>query len=167
MKTKIEEIMSTALATVKSTDGLLESYIKMKENKIRHLPVKDSHGDVIGIISDRDFQRARQSVPSNSGNDVDFSAGSLVRDYMCSEVKSVPFDTELITVVREMIDSKISAVLITSEDKTIGIVTHEDLLKVLADSLYPVEDKVVGKIKNWLSKTPIGEVARTLALNGI
>ncbi len=142
MRAKITEIMSTALATIKSTDGLLESYIKMKENKIRHLPVKDSHGNVIGIISDRDFQRAMESVPSNPENAVDFGSGGLVRDYVCSSVKSVPFDTELISVVQEMIDSKISAVLITSDDKTIGIITHGDLLKILADSLYPIKDKV-------------------------
>ncbi|MBC7420332.1 MAG: CBS domain-containing protein [Bdellovibrio sp.] len=82
-------------------------------------------------------------------------------------MESVPFDTKLISVVQEMIDCKISAVLITSEDKTIGIVTHEDLLKILADSLYPVRDKVAAKMKNWLFKIPIGEVARNLALNGI
>ena len=42
-----------------------------------------------------------------------------------------------------MIDKKINAVLITNEGKVVGIINHQDLLKVLSDSLYPVKDKVI------------------------
>lgn len=167
MKNKIVDVMSTDLISVKSTDDLLESYNKMKLNKIRHLPVMDHNGNVIGIISDRDFQRAMESVSSGTTSSSNFGIGGLVRDYMSSSIKTVPFDTELISVVQEMLDNKINAVLITNQSKIVGIISHQDLLQVLSNSLYPVKDRVIEGLQNWLSKTPIGEVARSLSLNGI
>ncbi len=167
MKNKIIDVMTTDLISVKSTENLLESYNKMKSNKIRHLPVIDHHGNVVGIISDRDFQRAMESVPPGTTSSSNFGTGGLVRDYMSSSIKTVPFDTELISVVQEMLDNKINSVLITKQGKVVGIISHQDLLQVLSDNLYPVKDKVLESLQNWLSKTPIGEVAHSLSLNGI
>ncbi len=167
MTKEISEVMTTDLVSVRSTDDLLESYNKMKLCKIRHLPVMDHHRNVIGIISDEDFQRAMEPVHSGHVNSSIFGIGALVRDYMSSSIRSVPYDTELINVVKEMIDNKINAVLITKENKVVGIISHQDLLKVLSDSLYPVKDKVLESLQNWFSKTPIGEVSLSLSLNGI
>ncbi len=167
MKNKIVDVMTTDLISVKSTDDLLESYKKMKLNKIRHLAVLDHHGNVVGIISDRDFQRAMEPVSSGATSSANFGTGGLVRDYMSSSIKTVPFNTELISVVQEMLDNKINAVLITNQSKVVGIISHQDLLQVLSNSLYPVKDRVIESLQNWLSKTPIGEVARSLSLNGI
>ena len=167
MKNKISDVMTTDLISVKSTDDLLASFKKMKASNIRHLPVMDHHGNVVGIISDTDFQRAMESVQSGTTSSSNFGIGGLVRDYMSSSLKTIPFDTELISVVQEMIDNKINAVLITNKSKVVGIISHQDLLQVLSNSLYPVKDKVIESFQNWLSKTPIGEVARSLSLNGI
>ena len=69
--------------------------------------------------------------------------------------------------VEKMINEKVSAVMITSGDMVVGIVSHEDLLRVLADLLCPVQQRVIAQVQNWLSKTPIGHVAHTFSLNGI
>ena len=165
MEAKTSEIMSVKLITARMTDSLDSAYAKMKENRIRHLPVMD-RGEIIGIISDRDFQRGMHNSPHFSGP-IDFGIGGIVRDFMNTHVISVPCDTELIFVIQKMINEKVSAVMITSGDMVVGIVSHEDLLRVLADLLCPVQQRVIAQVQNWLSKTPIGHVAHTFSLNGI
>lgn len=163
MKLKIENIMSTRLITIQNTEGLEAAYVKMKLNGIRHLPVIDSKNHVVGIISDRDIQRAMMSLDAG---DFAFNPDDTVEDYMNSQIKSVAQDFELLSVVQKMIDHQISAVLITQGANVVGIVTHEDLLLILADMLKP-KDNVVSQVQNWIYKTPVGEIAEKLASVGI
>jgi CBS domain-containing protein len=54
-ETKIREIMNSPLITVTSDMPVQECAAKMKEYHIHHLPVVDSDGNVIGMISATDF----------------------------------------------------------------------------------------------------------------
>ncbi|OFZ31093.1 MAG: hypothetical protein A2622_00370 [Bdellovibrionales bacterium RIFCSPHIGHO2_01_FULL_40_29] len=164
MTTKTQDIMSINLVTVNMHDALDDAYTTMRSNNIRHMPVVNKFGDVVGIISDRDFQRAMNSDTPES---IDFGYKAIVRDFMSTPVITVPYDAELISVVQKMIDEKVSSFLVTSENTIVGIVSHEDLLKVLADMLYPTKDGVIASVTTWLSKTPIGDIARSLSGAGI
>jgi len=163
MKLKIENIMSTHLITVQESEGLEAAYVKMKLNGIRHLPVMDSMNHVVGIISDRDIQRAMMALDSG---DFAFDPDEIVGSYMSTQIKSVTQECELLEVVQKMIDHQISAVLITRAANVVGIITHEDLLLILADMLKP-KDNVMAQVQNWLYKTPAGEIAGKLAAAGI
>lgn len=164
MSIKITEIMTANLITVNTIDGLDESYLKMKKNGVRHLPVIDFSSKVVGIISDRDFQRAMRSYESKA---TDFNPDEKVRDYMTSSLIEVSYDAELLLVVQKMIDQKVSAILISKNQTSIGIITNEDLLKILADLLRPTEDDGIEKVQGWLYNSPIGEIASRLANIGI
>lgn len=54
---------------------------------------------------------------------------------MSCPVKSLPDDSKLVEAVDMMIDKKISAVVVMNGDDVAGIITHEDLLRLLADML--------------------------------
>ena len=112
----------------------------MQQHRLRHLPVLDDDGDVIGILSDRDLQRAMRSelewnatlgakIPSFES--VQFDPDAKVRHYMSWPVKTVGAKSDLREVAGMMVVDKISSVLICDGDRTMGILTTEDLLKVL------------------------------------
>jgi CBS domain-containing protein len=163
------EIMRTNLISVKLLDDLSYAYQKMQQEGVRHLPVLDEDGKIVGIISDRDFQRAMWPTVKTRGGRSDNTTlrpGSIVANYMSWPVVTFSHDTDLETVVRAMIDDKISAVLITEQSELTGIITHEDLLVVLA-VLLKKPTSLKDKIVEWTYKSPIGQVVSMLANSGI
>ena len=54
---ELEDIMTKDLILVKENEGLSKAAYLMSENNIRHLPVVDEKGDLVGIISARDIAR--------------------------------------------------------------------------------------------------------------
>ena len=57
---KIAMYMSRELVKVSAGTPLVNAYAILRENLIRHLPVVNDSGIVIGVISDRDFARAKR-----------------------------------------------------------------------------------------------------------
>src|SRR4051812_33170063 len=120
MRKLVNSEMTKNLITVRWNDSLEKSYQKMRKENIRHLPVVDSNGKLIGITSDRDFQRAMRpiesnfEIPPNQESKIDSKLN--VCDYMSWPVRTVPSDTELRVVTRRMIEEKISAFVVTFAD---------------------------------------------------
>lgn len=171
MSIKVEQIMCEDIVTAHWTEDLGSAYKKMSRLGIRHLPVVDDRGELVGIISDRDFQRAMRTDTSYDSNYVmraEFEAEALVRDYMSQPVKSVDESTDVKTVAHMMIEQKISAVLVINDDyKMVGIVTHEDLLQVLVDILDDRVETTFDEVESLAYNSPIGAVATSLSQAGI
>lgn len=108
----------------------------MKRHRIRHLPITDDGGTVIGILSDRDLARAIRSEldgdPNYPTEILAFDPNAKVRDYMSWPVITVEATSPLLDTVRIMLREKISAVLVTQAGVIEGILTTDDLLRVLA-----------------------------------
>ena len=160
---RIDTVMSKEIIAVRVTDTLVESYDLMRSYSIRHLPVVDKAGKVVGIISDRDFKRA---LIGDCESEL-FPYGSIVSDYMQSPVRQVDFNTSLSQVIEIMIDEKISCVLVTEEGRVAGIISHEDLLRLLDEKILAPQSGILEKFNNWFSKTPIGDISQRIAGIGI
>lgn len=154
------DTMTCDLVKATLDESLESAYLKMKNNRIRHLPVVDGTNLIVGIISDRDLYRGMkpelrewQTVQIENEFTGDFDPQDKVRDYMSWPVKTVSFDSDLRLVIHRMIKEKVSCFLVTHEQRIVGIVTSEDLLRFLYELL---EDKffkemtVPQKEKNWI-----------------
>lgn len=120
------ESMTRSLVTIRFDRPIEEAYELMEQWRVRHLPVKDQEGHIVGMLADSDVFRAMN--PRRPG----FAEGLTVADFMSWPVISVTEDTPLSKVAEAMVTEKVSAFLVTSgEGDTVGIVTSEDLLKVL------------------------------------
>ena len=149
MGNTLKENMSTDPVTTQPDEGLEVAYARMKRENVRHLPVTDESGNVVGIISDRDFKRAMwpmngapQGFTTDSPN---FQKDGHVAEFMSFPVKSVSEETKLLEAIHLMIDQKISALVVLRDNKMSGIVTHEDMLRLLATFLErptPLSDKL-------------------------
>lgn len=54
---RISQYMTDKLITAAPTDGSRSTFFRMREHHIRHIPVVDGQGALVGIISDRDLRR--------------------------------------------------------------------------------------------------------------
>lgn len=54
-KLKLEDVMTKDVQTAHFEDGVYESMGRMTDGRFRHLPVVDDAGQVVGMVSQRDF----------------------------------------------------------------------------------------------------------------
>jgi acetoin utilization protein AcuB len=170
----VKETMSSDLVTAYVDESLSEAYAKLKKNNIRHLPVVDANEKVVGVISDRDFHRGMKFNKYEEvffeHSDILFVDGAKVCNFMSWPVKTIAPSASLADASWKMINDKISALLVTSDDNVEGIITHEDLLRVLVCILSPPptpNHQILSKIQEWTYKSTIGQVAKFLSDSGI
>lgn len=170
MKTTLRDFMTSHPLAVKDDESLAPAYHRMVREGYRHLPVIDRAGHVVGIISDRDFQRSMWPVTTvdtaGEGEGPIFKANALVSDYMTWPVKSLPHTADLSSAVRLLIDEKVSAVVVTENQEMVGIITSEDLMVVLSAHLKSHES-LGEKVKALAYNSPLGKVVNLLSTAGI
>lgn len=133
----IRDIMTTDLSTLESDARLLDATLLMRSSGLRHLPVvKD--GRPVGVISDRDVQRASPSIFSKLTPEEynQMFETTPIEKVMTKEPFTTGPDTPVKEVLQSMLDQKYGSCLVIDEEgKLVGIVTNTDMLRLLNDSL--------------------------------
>ncbi len=139
MQPTAQENMSQDLVTIGWNETMEAAYHRMQRFAIRHLPVYDDNSEIIGMLSDRDVQRAMLTKSHRAGTYLDeevaFAPDSFVRDYMSWPVVSVDPGTELVVIAQKMMREKLSSVLVQRGKRVMGLLTTDDLLAVLVELL--------------------------------
>lgn len=122
--------MTKKLTKIGPEASMMEAYELMFKKEIRHLPVFDEEGQLVGMLSDKDVQRAMvMKKISPTSQELTLNSEEKVSDYMNWPVHSVTEETPLVKVIEEIINMKISALMVMKEDGNVaGIITTEDLL---------------------------------------
>lgn len=149
--------MSKDLISVRWDAEMQEAADLMEEQRIRHLAVTDELGAVVGILSNRDVNRAMS--PKRIG----FAPDSKISEYMNWPVITIDQNLSIRDAAQGMIDEKISAFLVTDAAKMIvGIITSEDLLKALSSLLS------TPNIASRITYSPVvGELLREAQSSGL
>jgi len=91
----------------------------MKINRIRHLPVVNSDNELSGIISVKDIAKAKDRQ-------------KIIKSVMSTPARIVKKTDSVKLAIELMLKHKICSILVTSEKDIVGIVTTDDLLRLLA-----------------------------------
>lgn len=126
MQTSVRNIYSSQLVTVKENAPLARAEELMNDYNIRHLPVVDAQDILVGMISKSDFIALKH-------NDSRYTE-RYVNEFMSKPVKAVKKTTTVKEVAQLFINKKISSVIVIDNDEAVGIVTSEDLIRLLADN---------------------------------
>ncbi|RZA04835.1 MAG: CBS domain-containing protein [Proteobacteria bacterium] len=122
--------MTRSMVTVSYDKSIEEAYAMMQQWGVRHLPVRDARGKIVGILADSDIYRAM------SPRTPPFEPSQTVGDYMSWPAITIDEATPIADVAEAMIVEKVSAFLVTKGGaEPSGIVTNEDLLRVLQRAL--------------------------------
>lgn len=135
--TEARSLMTKKIIKVKPEMPIQLAYDEMKENNIRHLPVVNHLGKLIGILSDRDIQRAIHVKAINEiEQEMTFNPHDTVEDFMSWPVQTIDESISIEEVTKMMIELKYSSFVVSSANEYIkGIITTEDLLKYLLELL--------------------------------
>ncbi len=117
---RVSEIMIGSVAAGRPDESLESARDRMEAGDIRHLPIVDEGGGLIGMVSDRDLLRARAFRPPPT----------LVSEIMAKHVQAIGPGAPAAEAAQLMLDFKIDAVPVVDEGKLVGIVTATDFLSL-------------------------------------
>jgi CBS domain-containing protein len=105
----------------------------LRTRKIRHLPVVDANGRLVGIVTDRDLRQVvfDPRIAEALGEATLTLAALTVREVMTWGVVSVRADTDLRAAARLMRERKIGALPVVEAGHVVGILTETDVLAAI------------------------------------
>ena len=131
---KIEELMSSDVVTASENDTLNIAGKKFKEHNIRHLPVLDSGGKLVGIFSDRDLKRVSASDATIlEVHELLYLLDKIrVAQVMTKKPLFASADMTLEAAAGLLAEKRIGCLPVLRDDKVVGIITKMDFVKLVA-----------------------------------
>ena len=136
----VKEIMTKNVITVSPDTYLKEIGLIFKENRISGVPVVDSDGDIVGIVTLTDFFKILRQIYICKGVEKRWGGLELsethekkkteakAKDIMTKDIVTISEDASIDDVMRLMFDRGIHTIPVTKEGKLIGVVGKRDLI---------------------------------------
>ena len=121
---RVGQFMTQDLFTVRSDDIVDFAATLMGWRHVRHVPVEDDEGKLVGLVSHRDLLRL--VAKGEVGRDRQVSVGEIMKRH---PVTVLP-ETRTVDAIRLMREKKISCLPVTRDGKLVGIITEHDLIIV-------------------------------------
>lgn len=114
-----------------------EAQALMQEHNIRHLPIVDEEGKLVGLITQRSLLRALPSDVSHfSRFEISYVLGKIkARNIMVKDVVTIDEGTPIEEAARIMADRKIGCLPVMRDGRLVGIITDNDLFTIMVDLL--------------------------------
>jgi len=132
----VSDLMTREVVTLEANEALGVADDVMGLARIRHMPVIDEDGIVIGLVSQRDLFRGALARALGYG---EFAQKKLlgimrVKEVMTTNVVTVPPETSLVDAARLMTDRKIGCLVAVEDGKLAGILTESDFVQLVLSS---------------------------------
>jgi acetoin utilization protein AcuB len=130
---RVRDLMSRQVVTIGASDSCLEAVGRMHRTRVRHLPVVDRDGQLVGIVTDRDLRhhlfspRVYKEV-GTIGVDILLKAVP-VAEIMSTGVISAGPEDELMTAAGRMAEERIGSLPVVDGGRVVGIITETDVLR--------------------------------------
>ena len=150
----VAHLMSTDLFTVRPDDLADLAASVMEWRHIRHVPVEDDEGRLVGLISHRDLLRLlAQGMLSRSAKEV------TVKEIMIRDLITIAPETRTLEALTIMRRRKIGCLPVVENDRLIGIVTAYDFLSLSAEI---IETQLGGSAVDDVENEPKTETGAAL-----
>ena len=123
MSVKVEELMTASVITAQPHQSVEHVRGMLEKNSISAVPVVDSDGHPIGIVSSTDLVQ-------------ELKPGSPISQVMTEKVYTVPQYDDTSIAARVMRNHGIHRVVVTHEQKVVGMLSAFDLLKLVESHRY-------------------------------
>ncbi|MDH3760615.1 MAG: CBS domain-containing protein [Gammaproteobacteria bacterium] len=123
MSVKVEELMTASVITAQPHHSVEHVRGMLEKNSISAVPVVDSDAHPIGIVSSTDLVQ-------------ELKPGSPISQVMTEKVYTVPQYDDTSVAARVMRNHGIHRVVVTHEQKVVGMLSAFDLLKLVESHRY-------------------------------
>jgi acetoin utilization protein AcuB len=138
----VKDRMSVELLTVGENESVPQTHRIMLEQNVRHLPVVDKRGTMVGLVTEEDLVKAEPSAATLlSVWEIHSLLDKLkVKDVMVREVITTTEDTPIEEAAELLLEHKIGCLPVLREGRLVGIITESDIFRTFMD-LFSAQQK--------------------------
>lgn len=122
---KVEEFMITDVFTAQADDIVQFVCEMMLWRKIRHLPIEDNKGKLVGLVSSRTLLRHMTDQKKSGSKKVVSISEIMIKDPI-----TIHPEANILDAMRLMSDNKIGCLPVCNGSELVGIITEKDFLRV-------------------------------------
>jgi CBS domain-containing membrane protein len=128
----VRDLMTDHVFTLRPHDDLDALYELMDAKHVRHVPVVDREGDLVGLVTQRDLSHSalgtQEDLPLSLQQEI--LRRRKVREIMATEVDTVEPDEDLKTAAEMLIENKIGCLPVVEGEHLVGILTESDFVRL-------------------------------------
>jgi len=128
---RVRDFMVTKPVVFTRETDLLDAVRVLLDRRISGAPVVDERGNLVGVLTERDFLRAAL-VAGYHGE-----RGGCIGDYMSSDVEAVNADDSLLDVATRFVETKYRRYPVMEDNRVVGVVARRDVLRAVIDAFGP------------------------------
>ena len=123
--------------TITVDSSILAAQRIMKENHVRHLPVLNKTGALVGLVTRTSLEQVRPSkLTTLSIYELSYQLDKItVRDAMVRKVVTVGEAVPIEQAARLMLEHKIGSLPVLRGERLVGIITDTDLMRTMLELL--------------------------------
>jgi CBS-domain-containing membrane protein len=147
---EVAEIMSRPVITVTPDTGIKTAAQLLVQHAISALPVVDSKGRLVGILSEADLlPMETRADPRTQATPLAPTAGStpqIVAEIMTRNVVVITADCQVSQAARIMLEAGVKRVPVVKGRAVVGIVSRRDLVRVIARRDHDIEAETISRL---------------------
>jgi CBS domain-containing protein len=127
---KVADIMQTAVRTVANDTPVSEVVVSLADARVSGLPVVDTRGRVVGVVSTTDLIAAQ--AETRSAQERQILEQTSVQDLMTREPLTIESGAELREAARHMLYADVRRLFVEDEGALVGVVSQTDIVQAVA-----------------------------------
>jgi CBS domain-containing protein len=126
-KTQARQYMSKSLVTLRPHMDVIQAVHLLVEHKISGAPVLDDHGNIVGMLTERDCMEVVLKASYHG------ELGGQVEQYMSRVVRTVDVDSSLLDLAQMFVNSPYRRYPVMDGNRLVGIISRRDMLRAVQD----------------------------------
>jgi acetoin utilization protein AcuB len=161
----VKDRMSLNPITITQDTSFTDAFRILRERRIRHLPVVNEKGKLVGLVARTDLLHASPSkVTSPSLFEMNYVLANLhVSELMSSPPITVSEDVPLEEAARILVEKKIGCLPVLRDGKLIGMITETDFFETFVEILGGEEASLRVTVKVSDIRGELARVASVIA----
>lgn len=134
-KLKVMDLMTENVFSVNADEDLSRLNDLMEDIHVRHIPVKDQEGRLVGLVSQRDLTRSAlytsRDLPLTEQREL--LKRMKVSEIMTADPETTEMDQDIEEAGQIMLDNKLGCLPVVENGKLVGILTEADFVKFVVE----------------------------------
>ncbi len=132
---RVSEYMTTDIFTVQPEDPIELVADLMGWERIRHVPVEDGRGQLVGLVTYRGVMRHLTERAKGAGIGARSAPNTPVSEIMRTEVITVTPDTTTLEAIAKMRRFRIGCLPVVQDGHIVAVITEEDFMGIASELL--------------------------------